>query len=136
VPIPTLLHPVPVTVQKLDRDATVFDADYKEQLQREARAEAVICPGQIFWVQDQAKQLMPGGAREDSDGYVLFRYIDLQALDITIDREDRFTAFGSTLVDVYVVKLTPMGHYADAGGPTLVKAWFKDRQPSRQTRGG
>lgn len=134
MPIPNLLHPVPVTLRTLDRASTVFDPDYKEQLQREARGEPVVCPGQVAWVSDQARNMGPGGASEDSDGYVLFRYVDLGARGITLKREDQITSLGTLAVDVYIVRLTPQGHYSDTAGPTLVKAWFKDRQPARQGR--
>ena len=72
---------------------------------------------------------------EGSDGYVLFRRIDLDTAGITLQRQDRFSKLGHVETDVYIVRLEHTAHYPDQGGPTLVKAYFEDRGPSRQTRG-
>jgi hypothetical protein len=133
--MPNLIHPVPVTLQILDRAGTVMDEDLREAVQNEARGASIVCPGQVLWTADQRLNLKPEGVKEDSDGYALFRYIDLQALSITLKRDDRIIRVGTVDVDVYIVKLQPMGHYPSASGPTLLKAFFKDKQPGRNTRG-
>ncbi|MGD9749387.1 MAG: hypothetical protein AB7W59_00165 [Acidimicrobiia bacterium] len=135
MPYPNLLHPVPISIQVLDRSATVMDPDLREPIQNEARAATASCPGQVAWGSDQKLNARPDGLKEDSDGYVLFRLADLAARSITLKRDDRFTRLGTIDVDVYVVKLQYMGHYAWSAGPTLVKAFFKDLQPGRQTKG-
>lgn len=133
--LPRLIHPVPITIQTLDRSATVMDDDLREAVQTEARATSVVCPGQVSWGKDESMSVRPEGVKEDSDGYVLFRFVDLRAKGITIKREDRFTKLGTVDVDIYVVSVQPLGHYPDLGGPGLVKAFFKDRQPGRQSKG-
>ena len=49
--------------------------------------------------------------------------------------DDRFKKIGSVDTDVFITRLEFQGHYPDQGGPTLVKAHFTDRQPSKQRRG-
>lgn len=137
MPIPNLIHPVPVSIQVLDRTETFYDDDFREPVQQAARASTVIVSGQIKWGVDEEKGSQRGGVVEGSDGYVLFRLVDLAAATppVTIKREDRFLRLGTVDVDVYVTALRYEGHYDDVGGPTLVKAFFQDRQPARQTRG-
>jgi hypothetical protein len=135
MPYPNLLHPVSISIQTLNRSGTVYDPDLREPVQDEARAATVVCPGQVAWGSDQKGIPRPEGSKEESDGYVLFRLSDLAARSITLKREDRFTKLGTIDVDVYVVRLQYMGHYSWSAGPTLVKAFFKDLQPGRQTKG-
>jgi hypothetical protein len=75
-----------------------------------------------------------------STGYVLFRMADLRTLGKIINVGDRIIGYGSGVarvpLDVYVTKLRYEGHYPDTHGPSLVKAFFNDRLPERQQRGG
>lgn len=140
MPTPNLIHPVPVLIEQIDKrdqeasggDGTWFDDDFREPIQHSANAAAVTCPGQVKWGMDSELRATLSGALAESDGYVLFRYIDLDTRAIALQQNDRFTKLGTLDVDVYIVGFRPEGHYEDAGGPTLVKAFFKDRQPSRQ----
>lgn len=135
MPYPNLLHPIDISIQVLNRSATVMDPDLREPVQNEARAATVVCPGQVAWGTDQKLDARAEGPKEGSDGYVLFRMSDLAARSITIKRDDRFTKLGTVDVDVYVVRLQYQGHYSWSNGPTMVKAFFKDLQPGRQTKG-
>lgn len=132
---PNLIHPVKITVQRELKTATIVDADFREPVQQAARKSQFIVSGQVSWGQDQALMMTSGGATEDSDGYVLFRYIDLQRIGESVVRGDRITKTGKIDVDVYVVRVQPMGHWPDIGGATIFRAYFKDRAPSRQNRG-
>lgn len=135
MPIPNLIHPVPILIQQIDTAETLYDDELREPVQQSVRGATVTVDGQVKWGLDQSVDSERRGAQEDSDGYVLFRYVDLQAQGVTLKHEDRFIKLGTLDVDVYVTSLRPEGHYSDTGGPTLVKAFFADRQPSRQTRG-
>ncbi len=137
MPIPNLIHPVPVSIQVIDRSNTIVDDDMREPVQQSARGATTVVGGQVKWGMDQGFGSERKGPAEDSDGYVLFRLVDLaaEAPPVVIKRDDRFIRLGTVDVDVYVTALRYEGHYPDQGGPTLVKAFFKDRQPSRATRG-
>lgn len=135
MPLPRLLHPINVTVQQIDRAATIYDEETREPVQVVERKVDKIVPGQILWGKEKALAATAGGAEEQSEGYVLFRYIDLSAQSITLQQNDRIVKMGHLDTDVYVVKLQPMGHYADQNGPALVRAYFASRQPSRQGQG-
>lgn len=121
-----------MSIQKIDTSETVYDDDYREPVQQSVRSPTVVVSGQIKWGLDEELASERGGAIEGSDGYVLFRLVDLEAVSHVIAREDRFIKLGTIVVDVYVTALRYEGHYTDVGGPSLVKAFFAGRQPGRQ----
>lgn len=139
--LPRLIHPVAVEVEKIQRAVTLVDPDYAEPIQQAERGPRITVPGQIKWGMDERLRATLTGAEQESEGYVLFRRIDLRAVGlIEIAQNDRFTSLGTgpnkVDVDLYVVGLRYQGHYQDQGGAPLVAAFFKDRFPSKQTRGG
>lgn len=133
--LPNLIHPINITIQQQDQDNSVMDDDFREPIQQSARKANVILPGQIKWGRDENLVPGKGGPSEDSDGYVLFRYYDQAAVGVAITRGDRFIRLGLIDADVYVTGIEPMGHWQDQGGASLFKAYFRDRQPSRQNQG-
>ena len=135
MPVPRLIHPVNITVQREDKAATIVDEDFREPVQKAARKTEFIAKGQVHWGADEKLDPNFGGSREDSDGWVLFRYADLRAIGEEVKRGDRFTKLGLIDTDVYVVEVKPMGHWQDQSGATIMRAYFKDRQPGRQNRG-
>lgn len=132
---PNILFPVPCSIQSLDRTDTYFDEELREPVQSEQMSATIICPGQVMWINQGRLDATAYGATEQSDGYVLFRYIDLKARNLDLKREDRFIKLGTIPCDLYVVSLQPIGHWPDLGGPGMVKAFFKDRQKSRNSPG-
>lgn len=137
---PRLLHPLPTSVQSVNVADTIQDNGYAEPVQNVTYDPVFTVPGQWKWWTDKELRVNDdSGASESSTGYVLFRRADLRALGKDIKRGDRIAGYGAGAarveLDVYVVKLRYEGHYADQGGPALVKAYFADRQPERQQRG-
>lgn len=133
--LPRLLHPINITIEQTDEANTVYDEDTREPVQQSTRRVTAVIQGQVQWGFSNNYTSQPQGAQETSDGYVLFRYRDLEAQGITLKREDRISKMGHLDVDVYISKLMPMGHYGDQNGATMVRAYFQDRQPSKQTPG-
>jgi hypothetical protein len=133
--IPRLLHPVPITIQQLDVSNTIYDEEAREPIQQASHAVNITIPGQVNWGLAEELAVTNAGPQENASGYVLFRYVDLNAQSVTLKQNDRFIKIGNEDTDVYVVSLKPTGHYPSAGGATLVKAIFLDRMPSRQDLG-
>jgi len=136
-----LLHPVLIEVEKIKRTVAPMDPDYAEPVQQAARGPRISVPGQVQWGMDERLRATLIGAEQESEGYVLFRRVDLRAVGLNeIAQNDRFVAFGTgpnrVEVDLYVIGLRYNIHYQDMGGATMVKAFFKDRFPSKQSRGG
>lgn len=139
MPLPNLIHPMPTDVQSLDVDATIQDDGYNEPVQTVTYSATFTVPGQWKWMSARELQVQDIGAAEYSTGYVLFRLVDLRAQGKAIKRGDRIAGYGSGTgrieLDVYVTRLVYEGHYPDQLGPALVKAYFNDRQPGRQSPG-
>lgn len=139
--LPRLLHPVAVQIEQIARASTIVDADYREPVQQAIRSPRITCPGQVNWSMDDRVRASLIGAERESEGYVLFRRCDLRALGIAeLKQNDRIVAIGAGAnarpVDLYIIGLRFEGHYPDQGGAALVKAFFKDRNPSKQSPGG
>ena len=137
--LPNLIHPIPTDIQPFQPEETIQDDGYSEPVQATTYGDTYTIPGQWKWFSDYELRMQANGAQEASDGYVVLRLIDLEALGQSIKRGDRIAGYGTGRgrqeLDVYVVRLRFEGHYPDQGGPSLVKAFFSDRQPGRQTRG-
>lgn len=133
--LPRLLHPVDIVIQQINRAGTRQDDDYREPIQRTTRHANKTVPGQVKWESEREESDQPIGVVEEANGYVLFRYVDLNAKSVTLAIGDKFIKTGNVDTNVYIVRLEPCGHYADQLGPTMVKAHFLDRQPSSVKRG-
>lgn len=141
MPVPNLIHPVPIRVQAIDRANVITDADYGEEIEVVARKPTVTVSGQVKWVGFDRYRPSADGPQEGEDGYVLFRIIDLRASTLnTIRRGDRFIQLGGSpnavSTDVYVMRTRFSGHYPDQNGPSLLKAFFADRQPIKGVGSG
>jgi hypothetical protein len=132
MPVPNLLHPARITLVQRSPGTTEVDVDAREPIQSAAYVAAVNIQGQPrFKSLGMAAQYHRGGPVIETDGYVLFRYVDLAAASITLAHGDRITQIGHLVVDIYIERLEPTAPYPDQGGNTMVKAHCKDRAPSR-----
>lgn len=130
--LPNLLHPVPIIIQQLDTANTEYDSRHREPIQQSARKTNQIVNGQVNFIKQKEMFITNGGIELKADGYILFRYYDLDSKSITLQINDRISKIGNINTDYYIIKLTPRGHYPEFGGATLVKAYFNDQQPRRQ----
>lgn len=135
MPLPRLLHSVVIEIQQIDRTGTFQDDDAREPVQIVKRNITKQLPGQVKWGSQYNLEPTKVGPTENSDGYVLFRKVDLDSQSITLKSQDRIIKMGHVETDVYIVNFEWIGHYTDQVGPTMLKAYFIDRQPSKQTRG-
>jgi hypothetical protein len=131
MPIPNLLHQVPISIQTQNTANTQYDDDYREPIQQTTKNTSKIVDGQVKWANSEEIKITIGGIQKKADGYVLFRYIDLDNKSVTLNINDRFISIDGEDTDVYVIKLRPCGHYPGLG-KTMVKAFFEDRQPQKQ----
>jgi hypothetical protein len=135
MPQPNLIHPVDVVLQQISRATSIMDDDYREPVQMAARDTKKTLQGQVSWRTKGSLQQGYTGPAADASGYVLFLNVDLTRESITIKREDRFTSMGGVDTDVYVVATRPCGHYPGLGA-TMLKCFFADRSPTRNSPGG
>lgn len=131
MPVPNLIHPIPVKIEQIDRAGSFVDDDAREPIQFAKRNPVKTVKAQVKWDFELGLTMTKGGAQEGASGYALFRYVDLEAQGIELQQNDRFIEMGGLKTDVYITRLQPTATYDDIGGPTMVKAFFADRQPSR-----
>ncbi len=133
---PNLLHPVPIIIQQISRQTALELADAREPIQHAGRAAPVTISGQVNWTSEIGGGVVQVGSRlgeeEMVTGYVLFRYLDLRNASITLQKEDRIRKIGNREIDGYIVRFQDVGHYPDASGATLVKAFFEARVPAKK----
>jgi hypothetical protein len=138
MPMPRLIHPIPVEIRKADRKFTAaYDDNFREPVGQVRRKQKPIKLRAQLKIKDtDAATATAGGVQEQSNGYLLFLTADLKRAGVTIEIGDRVVKLGegdnAREVDYYITKFYWRGHYPAAGGPTLLKAFFMDRQPSRQ----
>lgn len=133
MPVPTLPHPVNVTIQVRRSDLTKMDDDFQEPIGKVVRDSEIILPGQIYW-QNQVFEAAKTGVQDRMTGYILFRWKDLTAQSITLKVGDKITKIGNIEnmpaggPPFYIYRFEYRGHYPKLGA-TLVKAWFNSKQP-------
>jgi hypothetical protein len=132
MPVPNLIHPVPIIVEQLGTSDTLMDNDIREPIQQSVRAASKTVQGQVNWDESDGLRMAAGGNMPSSSGYVLFRFVDLDAKSIILKVNDRLLKIGHAVTNVYITRFKLVGHYPDTGGATMVKAFFDDRTPSRQ----
>jgi hypothetical protein len=130
MPIPNLKHPVPINIESVDQGETIYDDNHREPVQQSVVTQINSVPGQIKWFKEEM-EIDTGGRKVLATGYVLFRYVDLASHSLNLKFNCRFTKLGNESALVFVVGLTPIAHYPDQGGATMVKAFFNDRQPAK-----
>jgi hypothetical protein len=139
---PRLLNPVPVVYEPISRSQTPMDARAREPVHAAARETPLELLGQVSYDMASELEVDRTGALEDARGYIVHRWEDLDALGWRPERGDRIARIGEPAVwerqrglyadrqaGLYVLVLRDGGHYADRGGPTLVKVFFADRRP-------
>lgn len=131
MPTPRLIHPIKITISQWSKEEGIFDDEMREAIGQTIRLPDAIVPGQVAWETKDQVTVEKNGIQLTSNGYILFRYIDLSAKNVTLKEEDNIIKIGWQIVNLYIVALTPAGHYPDRNGATLVKAYFTDRMPSR-----
>lgn len=153
MPIPRLHHPIPIIIEIIDRDDSVFDPYAREpvgQVVREGESpgtgDRVTIKGQISFYYSGAKQDYPrytsNGIEEETIGYFACRYKDLIKAnlvtetngvftDIKLKRGDRIVQIGKKQVDYYITGFKQFAHYPNQK-QTLLQVNFEDRHPGYQ----
>lgn len=134
---PQLKHPIPVEIRKARKKFTAaYDDNFKEPVGQVYRKQKPIkLVAQIKIKDTDAPVFASGNISEQSNGYLLFLTEDLKDAGVTLERGDNVVKIGEgdneREVDYFLTKFHWRGHYPAHGGPTLLKAFFQDRQPSR-----
>lgn len=153
MPVPRLHHPVPITLELIDRDDSVYDPYAREavgQVVREGESpgtgDQVEIKAQVSFYYSGAKQDYPMptnlGIEEKTMGYFACRYKDLIAAglvtetngvysNILLKRGDRIVQIGKQTVNYFVTGFKPFAHYPKQK-QTMLQVNFEDRHPGYQ----
>lgn len=134
---PRLIHPIAVYIRKKEVEFTaVMDDNLHEpvgQVRRPKKPVKLMCQHKSMSA-DELRAAF-GGAIEQAGGYCLFLTADLTKARVTIESGDRIIQIGDSPnkldVDYYINRLQHLGHYHFANGPTLLRAYYEDREPTR-----
>jgi hypothetical protein len=132
MPLPNLIHPLTITIQKSDKASSTFDEDAREPIRSVART-AVTINAQVSMRGTSQEPDFGGLIEENVGGYLLFRVVDLTAKSYTPSIGDKITAIGHRTVELYILQSEDLAHYPGQSGATLVKAYFGDRRPAAST---
>jgi hypothetical protein len=128
---PRLIHPVQITIEQVDKPATLYDKDAREPVQQVARKTPVTLPGQVSYGSSSDFSPSATGPQSGEDGYVAFLARELERRDVTLVVGDRIRHIGKNEHDAYVTRVQPRGHYPEYGH-TYIRAYFADRQPAKR----
>jgi hypothetical protein len=153
--IPLLIHPIPIRIERRNTAATTFDHRAREPVRQLWRAgagpgtgTAVDLVAQVNFNREDGigvPKIRPHGVEETSEGYLLFRVVDLLAagvatdhgdgtVDFGIERGDRITRIGRRRTNYFVTFFRDVAGYDDQGGATLLEVDFSSRNPSSPAR--
>jgi len=159
-PYPNLLHPTGLLIAPIARNATLQDDLHREPVQTVAYNDSFPITGQVELRRDPmggigSMKQTAGGFERGEMGYVLLRRRDMEAVIVTyqnvaqyalVTDGDILLPLGSRIhwisgrsgqdapqkTTVYIWRYQQMGHYPQHGW-TLVRCYFSDRKPSRQS---
>jgi len=127
MPIPNLLHPVKITLQRRNVTDTLYDEDMREPIGQTSYYAEETLMGQVSWENKDNVYVDEKGTQLKAIGYILFRYVDLESKGITLKYQDRIKKIGRHEEELYIINTKPIGHYPDQDGATLIRAYFTDR---------
>ena len=150
------MHPISVTIQRQNVAATTFDTRAREPVRQlwktgegPGTGAAVDLVAQVNWNQGRVAKpkVNPEGVVEESEGYLLFRIVDLVAAGVAIERGDgtldfgllrgdRIVRIGRRRTNLYVLFFRDVAGYQDQGGCTLLEVDFSSRAPSSSAPDG
>lgn len=147
--IPTLIHPVPVWIQRKVEASSVLDPVAREPVRQVWRTGGgpglgaeVEVPAQVSFNTDDGfiarPKTHPGGTVEEWSGYLLLRVVDLISsglateevdgtLTVHLARGDRVSRVGRRVTDLFVTSFRDVASYPDQGGATLLEVRFSSR---------
>jgi hypothetical protein len=135
MPSPRLLHPIPVTIEQMNRSQLVEDMNAREAFHgsRQIARSAVTVQAQHKVQGANAPSFSAAGFSEPVAGYILVRTKDLRALGVVLKRGDRIVQVGrgpnAVTMDAYLLLSEDMAHYPSQGGAALQKWYYADRAP-------
>lgn len=129
MPNPNLIHPIPVIVEQRDLSQTIYDEDTREPIRQVVRKAEITINAQILWDFHGDPNATTGGLELGETGYILAKISELSAAGVSLAFGDRIKKIGDLVVELYITRTRPMGHYPPMGA-TILRCYFTDRDPT------
>lgn len=136
------VNAVPVHVRLVNKAAaaTFQDEDAREPVRNVSMTPAhgvaaSVISGQVVFNRYNDPTSQKHGRIDTTRGHFTMRQLDIDSYITasTISRapqaDDVITLLGKFAGEWYIDDVTPVGHYADQGGHTLMQFWFESREP-------
>lgn len=129
--VPSLLHPNNVTIEPKEAASALVDDYSSEIIRGSGRGTEFIIPAQVHWEREKDADPHQQDIVESSTGHITVRRWDAERLGVSLPkRGDRITKLDDAAVRLYIIRTTPLGHYSASDKPTLLRAYFTDREPT------
>jgi len=122
-----LLSPATMTVEAIDRAATLQDTRSREPVGNVVRTTFTI-EAQRTNVHRQVPVFTQYGVDEQVRAWFTIRKEDADRIGYTPRRGDRVVKFGSLVTELYIVNTEPIAHYE--GGHNAWRLYASDRRPA------
>lgn len=120
---PKLIHPVDVTIYRIDRAATQFDPDFREPTTGvQYELAPVTVEAQVKYDRFEALNMVAGGDSPLTTGHLLIEREPLGGLN----KGDKITTIAGQPVELYITEKRPAAHYG--GQARLLKVLFEARR--------
>jgi hypothetical protein len=117
---PKLIHPVEVTIYRIDRVATQFDPDFREPIgDVKYESTPVTVKAQVKYDRFQALNMVPGGDSPQTSGYLLIENEPPGGLN----KGDKIASIAGVPVELYITEKRPAVHYR--GQARMLKILFE-----------
>lgn len=130
---PPLIEPIDVVIAQIDKTNTRYSGGVSGR--RESKnftifKTPVTIPAQVvFGNKDQETNFSGLGADEQVAGYLVVRFIDLQALGVDLKRGDKITSLSDEDLFLLHSSNKPAAQFSSLGTFTLARVFFGDRNP-------
>lgn len=139
--LPVLQNPISVIIEKIDKSKTNYNNRLRENVNIIRRKTPIAIDAQIVWKRSISSASKDGlnfegsqnfglaGISEESIGYFIVRFLDLNKLELVIEKGDKIIKLGQIDTEYFVLGTRPAAHYVDQRGFALLMIFFKDRNP-------
>lgn len=115
---PRLIHPVEVVVERVDKAATEYDADFREPVNEVTYSAVVRLQAQVKFDRFEARNMTPGGDAPQTTGYLLISADRANE----IQKGDKISKIGEVPVELFITEKRPAVHYGKA---RMIKVFFE-----------
>ena len=114
--IPRLIHPINVSIKRLDVATTVVDDFFDEpdldgQGTKFNYLDSIIVKGQVAYSKFSELASSKGGDVPKGDGHIIFNKVDIDGLDPVLKKNDLIISIANVDCIFFIIDIQPFSHY-------------------------